>query len=254
MRSGSVTRPASARSCPKGTLTFLASPGTLGACRSAAADGVGRVGRAPCAGSRVGPLREPAARVVGARLRPVTGRDRSGVHRRSERRTVTDLDRAADGASPPRELLRGGNGNQVSFGANGELLYRFVDENASFLYRITRDGSHRERITDTPILEKMGSSPDGGWVTANVPAAGASGTGARGRFRPWLSRCRAARAGRSVRSTARRSGRPTAGSFESHCGLDKPRPLAPPTCSFRCRPDYRCQTCPMEESRQSTTP
>ena len=75
-----------------------------------------------------------------------------------------------DGASPPRELLRGGN--QVSFGADGELLYRYVHENANFLFRISRDGSHRERITDTPILEKMGSSPDGGWVTASVPAAG----------------------------------------------------------------------------------
>ena len=83
-----------------------------------------------------------------------------------------------DRASPPRELLRGGN--QVSFGADGALLYRFVDENASFLFRITRDGSHRERVTDTPILEKMGSSPDGGWVTANVPATGGSATGSPG--------------------------------------------------------------------------
>ena len=40
-----------------------------------------------------------------------------------------------DGASPPRELLRGGN--QVSFGADGELLYRYVDENANFLFRIS---------------------------------------------------------------------------------------------------------------------
>ena len=82
-----------------------------------------------------------------------------------------------DRESPPRELLRGGN--QPSFDADGGLLYRFVGENASFLFRIARDGSHRERVTDTPILEKMGSSPDGGWVTANVPAAGTA-TGSPG--------------------------------------------------------------------------
>jgi len=42
----------------------------------------------------------------------------------------------------------------------------------NFLYRINRNGSERERITDTPILNKYGVSPDGGWVIALAPVAG----------------------------------------------------------------------------------
>jgi Tol biopolymer transport system component len=86
-----------------------------------------------------------------------------------------------DRRSPPREITRGGD--QVSFGPNGALIFRQQDKNANYLYRINRDGSGRERILSTPILNKAGASPDGEWVIVNralteADAAQASG-GAR---------------------------------------------------------------------------
>ena len=67
--------------------------------------------------------------------------------------------------SPPREVARGGD--QVSFGPNGALIFRQQDKNANYLYRINRDGSGRERLLSTPILNKAGVSPDGEWVIVN---------------------------------------------------------------------------------------
>jgi hypothetical protein len=80
-----------------------------------------------------------------------------------------------DRRSPPREVTRGGT--QVTFGANGEVIYRRVEKTDNSLYRIQRDGSRRERITEMPILEKLGVSPDGEWVAASVPAVAAGTSG-----------------------------------------------------------------------------
>jgi len=78
---------------------------------------------------------------------------------------------SVDRSSPPRLVTRGGD--QVSFGADGELIYRGLEEKQNFLYRIKKDGSGRERITNATILEKVSVSPNGEWVVAavNVPGA-----------------------------------------------------------------------------------
>ena len=55
----------------------------------------------------------------------------------------------------------------MSFGPNGALIFRQQDKNANYLYRINRDGSGRERLLSTPILNKAGVSPDGEWVIVN---------------------------------------------------------------------------------------
>jgi len=60
----------------------------------------------------------------------------------------------------------------VSFGANGELFFRLLDKNLNFLCRINRDGSGRQRIVETPILNKLSVSPDGEWIIAFVPRVG----------------------------------------------------------------------------------
>ena len=70
-----------------------------------------------------------------------------------------------DRRSPPREVTRGGD--QVSFGANGSLTFRQMEKNANYLYRINKDGSGRERLLSTPILNKSAVSPDGEWVIVN---------------------------------------------------------------------------------------
>ena len=75
-----------------------------------------------------------------------------------------------DRSSPPRKVT--GGGDQVSFGANGELIYRGLEGKQNSLYRIKQDGSDRERITDANILEKLSVSPNGEWVVAGVSVPG----------------------------------------------------------------------------------
>jgi serine/threonine protein kinase/Tol biopolymer transport system component len=68
-----------------------------------------------------------------------------------------------DRRTPPREIAAG---DQVSFGADGELVFRSLEGASTFPVRIKKDGSGREPVTTVPILEKMGVSPDGNWVAA----------------------------------------------------------------------------------------
>jgi serine/threonine protein kinase len=72
-----------------------------------------------------------------------------------------------DRRSAPRLVARGGD--QVSFGASGELFFRELEKNLNFLVGINRDGSGRHRIVETPILNKLDVSPDGEWIIAFVP-------------------------------------------------------------------------------------
>jgi Tol biopolymer transport system component len=70
-----------------------------------------------------------------------------------------------DGRSPPREVTRGGD--QVSYAANGTLVFRYGDGKANYLYRVNRDGTGREPVLRTPILNKSAVSPDGEWIIVN---------------------------------------------------------------------------------------
>ena len=74
-----------------------------------------------------------------------------------------------DRRTPPRQIARGGD--QVSFGADGDLVFRSLEGTKNFLVRIKKDGRGRERLTTTPILDKFGVSPDGEWVTRMSPGA-----------------------------------------------------------------------------------
>ena len=64
-----------------------------------------------------------------------------------------------DRRKPPRQIARAGD--QVSFGADGDLIFRSLEEKTNWLVRIKKDGRERERITTTPLLEKFAVSPDG---------------------------------------------------------------------------------------------
>ena len=66
-----------------------------------------------------------------------------------------------DRRSPPRQLAR--YADQVSFGANDELIFRSLAENNA-LVRIKQDGTGREQMTAPPVFDKYGVSPDGQWV------------------------------------------------------------------------------------------
>ena len=68
-----------------------------------------------------------------------------------------------DRRTPPREIAAG---DQVSFGADGELVFRSLEGATTFPVRIKKDGSGREPVTTVPILDKGAVSPDGNWVIA----------------------------------------------------------------------------------------
>jgi dipeptidyl aminopeptidase/acylaminoacyl peptidase len=75
-----------------------------------------------------------------------------------------------DRRKPPRQITRAGD--QVSFGADGDLVFRSLEEKTNWLVRIKKDGRERERITTAPVLEKLGVSPDGKWVIVLSTGAG----------------------------------------------------------------------------------
>ena len=50
------------------------------------------------------------------------------------------------------------------------MVYRGLEAKQNVLYRIKKDGSGRERISNFNILEKGFVSPDGDWVVAGINA------------------------------------------------------------------------------------
>jgi Tol biopolymer transport system component len=80
-----------------------------------------------------------------------------------------------DRRSPPRQIAR--TGDSVSFGANGELIFRMVEKTANFLARIKNDGSEPERVLNTPIIDKFRVSPDGDWAIVDEAGHGENALG-----------------------------------------------------------------------------
>ena len=79
-----------------------------------------------------------------------------------------------DRRSPPRQIARGGD--QASFAPDGTLIFRQMDRNANYLYRINRDGTGGERLSTTPIVNKSPISPDGAWVIVNRAVSAEAGS------------------------------------------------------------------------------
>src|ERR1700730_18305174 len=75
-----------------------------------------------------------------------------------------------DRRTPPRVIALAGD--QVSFGADGDLVFRSLEGKTNWLVRIKKDGSGKERITTAPVLEEFGVSPDGKWAIVFSPGAG----------------------------------------------------------------------------------
>src|SRR5262249_26452727 len=72
-----------------------------------------------------------------------------------------------DHRTPPRQIAR--SGDQASFGADGDIVFRSREEKGNILARIKKDGSRRERITTAPVVDKYGVSPDGKWAVIVSP-------------------------------------------------------------------------------------
>ena len=79
---------------------------------------------------------------------------------------LAPLDRHA----PPRQVAR--NGDEVHFGAGGELIFRELTDQHNYLARIKKDGTGRARISNSPIFNIFGTSPQGEWVSVGTPITG----------------------------------------------------------------------------------
>ena len=67
-----------------------------------------------------------------------------------------------DRSSPPRLVTK--DGDSVSFGGSGMLIFLQLEEKTGHLARIHADGSGLEHLLDTPTTAKFDVSPDGEWV------------------------------------------------------------------------------------------
>ena len=84
---------------------------------------------------------------------------------------IASLDRRA----APRQVAQGAD--QVSFAGAGELVFRSLEAKTTVLGRIKTDGGGRERLSDVPVLDKFGVSPDGRWAIVYSPGTGSEEPG-----------------------------------------------------------------------------
>ena len=80
-----------------------------------------------------------------------------------------------DHHAPPRMVTR--NGDQVSFGSAGELIFRSLEDKHNFAARVGTDGAGRAHVSETPILGIMGTSPQGEWVAVGTTLGDGEPTG-----------------------------------------------------------------------------
>ena len=67
-------------------------------------------------------------------------------------------------------------GDSPRFDGAGSVFYRGVNRGASFVYRL-REGGVPKQVIERPVLFFSTVSPDGNWVVAKFPGAGAPALG-----------------------------------------------------------------------------
>jgi serine/threonine protein kinase len=78
--------------------------------------------------------------------------------------SIAPLDRN----SPPKEIPNA-EGDEPVFGSKGDVFFRRLDGVSLFLYGIRPDGTGLRRLTEQPITDVTGVSPDQQWVTVVAP-------------------------------------------------------------------------------------
>ena len=71
-----------------------------------------------------------------------------------------------DGSAPPRQVTR--DGDTVSFGPPGELVFRQLGAKVNDLARVKVDGTGLAHIIDQAIEDKLSVSPDGVWAVVGA--------------------------------------------------------------------------------------
>ena len=133
-----------------------------------------------------------------------------------------------DRSTPPRLIVE--SGDQVSFGAPGELIFRSLAK-GNALARIKADGTGFEQVQTVSFLDKGEVSPDGGWVIIHAPAT---------RGRPVVETVAVPLRGgvpRKLCDTCRADWSPDGKTFYLSATLD-PRTLAIPVPDGKVLPDF----------------
>jgi serine/threonine protein kinase len=68
-----------------------------------------------------------------------------------------------DGRIAPRRVSSGDDSSPF-YDPDGNLFFRSVAGTKNYLWRMREDGSERRQVTDRPILQLQGISPDGKWL------------------------------------------------------------------------------------------
>jgi len=71
-----------------------------------------------------------------------------------------------DGRTAPRQIQSQANEDCPFFLPNGDLIFRGVEGQQNFLYRMKTDGTERRKVSDTAIYDSYGVSADGRWSLA----------------------------------------------------------------------------------------
>ena len=70
---------------------------------------------------------------------------------------------ALDRRTAPRRIAQAGD--TVAFGADRTLVFRSIEGHVNVVTRIGIDGQNRVRISDVNVIDILGTSPDGHWVS-----------------------------------------------------------------------------------------
>jgi eukaryotic-like serine/threonine-protein kinase len=73
-----------------------------------------------------------------------------------------------DRSSAPRAIKSVGSEDCAFFLPDGDLIFRSVEGDQNFLYRMKADGTGRRKINDSPIFDPFGVSHDGRWILAQT--------------------------------------------------------------------------------------
>ncbi len=100
--------------------------------------------------------------------------DREALYTTVEKGDIQIWIARLDHRSSPRLVTR--SGDAPSFGANGEVVFRLLDEHVNYLGRVSKDGGGRQRLSSIAVIEKLDVSPDGEWVLAGATAEARDGS------------------------------------------------------------------------------
>ena len=79
-----------------------------------------------------------------------------------------------DRRTSPTRISSSSSEDSPHFLPDGTIVFRALENGANFLYRMRPDGSDRRKLISDRILDLMGTSPDGRWITVIRPRSGES--------------------------------------------------------------------------------